>query len=589
MGILSKLKPAFWDHHDAAAGVGDKPFSFRRKWKLIVLFTSLAALIPLMGMVLVEYRLNRNIIKADAIGGLAHQTQYAQNAASAFFSRQKTLVSYILLENSYEDLVRPGRLEDILTNLNTAGCSAVRLSILDDKNRLRVHAGPPHKKDLLTQIPEQLLKQRKGEAVFGYPDTGKKKMPLFGIAVRNTLLGNSFFTLVAQMNNQQLKDQLVLAAMDNAIDFSIVDAKGHVLISPRYNVNIRKIGSMTLTETGDHRGPSEAADQTGKGYLIDYTHIPETGFILVSLTPKTNMVDQWLKPRLKLVGFLIFSIIIIFLTIMAAATYIVNLIHNADRKRVKALHQVEYTNKLASIGMLASGVAHEINNPLAIINQKTGLIKDLFTLSQEYAEHPRLLGLVDDVLSAVERCGSITKRLLNFSRHMKSKVQRVNIADIIQEMVRFVERDAERRCIGIVTDMDKGIPEFEVNRGNLQQILLNLFNNAFAAMEEGGQLEIRIERQKTEMIRILVIDNGCGIPVEDIKRVFDPFFSTRHDHQGTGLGLSITYGLVKEIGGEIHVESTVGKGTRFIVEIPMMPPESGSPEADVCYYVDKSQ
>ncbi len=574
MGILSKIKPEFWDHHDAAAGVGDRPFSFRRKWKLIVLFTSMAALIPLVALVFVEYRLSRNIINADAAALLSKQAACAKNTVSVFFSRQKELVSYILLEDHYEDLIRPGRLDGILKNLNTAGCNAVRISILDDQNRLKAHAGPPFKKDLLNLIPKKLLKQRFGNAFFGYEDPGGKQMLQLGIAMRNTLPHNGFFTLVAQMNKKMLVTMLSQITMGNAADFYILNSKGEVLIPSRYNLSIKGLhpilnsGPMTYSETVETR------DDSGNLYLTRYTQIPDTPFILFSSRPKSNMIDLWLKPRLKLAGFFVFSIFLILLSVICTATYLVNLIHAADHKRIKALHQVEYTNKMASIGMLASGVAHEINNPLAIINQKIGLIKDLFTLRREYAENPRLIGLVDDVISAVERCGSITKRLLNFSHHMKSEVQRVNISDIVHEVIGFVEKDAERRYIRIIIDVDEGIPEFEVDRGNLQQILLNLFNNAFAAMAEGGRLEIRVKQKSTDTIRITVTDNGCGIPAEDIKRVFDPFFSTRHDHKGTGLGLSITYGLVKEIGGEILVKSVLEKGTRFTIEFPMNPPES---------------
>ncbi len=219
-------------------------------------------------------------------------------------------------------------------------------------------------------------------------------------------------------------------------------------------------------------------------------------------------------------------------------------------------------------------MAHEINNPLAIINQKVGLIKDLFSFKKEYVGDEKLMVLIDEVLASIQRCGSITRRLLNFSRHMESKIEPIDLKEMINEVLAFLEKEAERRRVDISVDHVDNIPEFESDRGSLQQIFLNLINNAFAAMEDGGHLEITVERQGEDTVCVAVADNGCGISAEDIRRVFEPFFSTRGDKGGTGLGLSITYGLVKEIGGDIQVDSKVGKGTRFSVLLPVQNEQS---------------
>jgi signal transduction histidine kinase len=287
---------------------------------------------------------------------------------------------------------------------------------------------------------------------------------------------------------------------------------------------------------------------------------------------ESGIMDLWLRPRMRLLGFMIFSIALIMVSILGVATYLVNRIHAADQRRVQALHQVEYANKLASIGGLASGVAHEINNPLAIINQKAGLIKDLFSLNQDWAGNEKLMKLVDDVLASVRRCGAITRRLLDFARHMESSIEAVDIEAIVRQVLDFVEKEAERRCIAVSVNVQGKIPTFESDRGNLQQIFLNLINNAFAAMKDGGRLDMTIARQGAAHIRVTVADTGHGIPENDLKRIFEPFFTTGHGNAGTGLGLSVTYGLVSEMGGEVTVKSQVKKGTCFTVTLPLKPP-----------------
>ncbi len=141
--------------------------------------------------------------------------------------------------------------------------------------------------------------------------------------------------------------------------------------------------------------------------------------------------------------------------------------------------------------------------------------------------------------------------------------------EVLEEVLGFLEKEAEYRSIKVSLNVPDDIPEFESDRGKVQQIFLNLVNNAFAAMEDGGSLDITVKREDEDFISATVTDTGCGIQESDIKRIFEPFFSTKTKKGGTGLGLSITCGLVQEIGGKINVQSEVGKGTTFIINIPL--------------------
>jgi signal transduction histidine kinase len=212
-----------------------------------------------------------------------------------------------------------------------------------------------------------------------------------------------------------------------------------------------------------------------------------------------------------------------------------------------ALHQAEHAGKLASIGRLAAGVAHEINNPLAIINEKAGLLLDLFTYGRECNQNPKLKGLVDSIITAVERCGTITRRLLSFARHMDASLAEVALPELVGEVLGFLGKEAAYRSITVNVTTNGEIPPFVSDRGKLQQIFLNLVNNAFAAMNDGGHLDITIGRESADTVAVTVADDGCGIPEADLKRIFEPFFTTKKSKGGTGLGLSITYGLVQDL------------------------------------------
>ena len=154
---------------------------------------------------------------------------------------------------------------------------------------------------------------------------------------------------------------------------------------------------------------------------------------------------------------------------------------------------------------------------------------------------------------------------------MDFSFQPVNLKQVIEEVIGFLGKEAEYRNIKISITVSEDIPQFESDRGKLQQVFLNLVNNSFAAMSDGGTLDISAILMRENRIRITVEDSGCGIPEKDLKKIFEPFFSTRTRVGGTGLGLSITYSLIQEIGGTIDVSSTVDVGTRFIITLPLTP------------------
>jgi two-component system NtrC family sensor kinase len=238
-----------------------------------------------------------------------------------------------------------------------------------------------------------------------------------------------------------------------------------------------------------------------------------------------------------------------------------------DDRRAALMHQVEYTNKLASVGRLAAGVAHEINNPLAIINEKAGLLRDLVQANPETPNREKLLATTDSVLRSVQRCKTVTHRLLGFARHMDVEKQTIALDSVVKEVLGFLEKEAEYRNLIVALEVADGVPQIVSDQGQLQQVFLNILNNAFAAVPDGGRIDIAIEPHGDDLVAVKISDNGVGIPKEHMERIFEPFFTTKHG-AGTGLGLSITYGIVKKLGGEVRVESERGQGTRFTVILP---------------------
>jgi two-component system NtrC family sensor kinase len=223
-----------------------------------------------------------------------------------------------------------------------------------------------------------------------------------------------------------------------------------------------------------------------------------------------------------------------------------------------------------AIGRLAAGVAHEINNPLAIINEKAGLMKDFLELSEDSGKNKeKFLSLLNAIFESVTRCRTITHRLLGFSRQTDISRDIINLNDTLREVIGFLEKEVLFRNITLELHLREDLPNVTSDKGQLEQVVLNIMNNAVDAIEKGGRIEIITDVKDENTLTISIIDNGPGIPENVVKHIFEPFFTTKEKGKGTGLGLSISYGIIQKLGGTISVQSEVNKGTNFTIEIPL--------------------
>jgi two-component system NtrC family sensor kinase len=226
--------------------------------------------------------------------------------------------------------------------------------------------------------------------------------------------------------------------------------------------------------------------------------------------------------------------------------------------------RVAQSERLASLGMLAAGVAHEINNPLGGILALTGL-----TVEEMKPEDPNRETL-QEVIRQTERCRDIVKGLLEFSRQSKANTERIDLNRILQDTLSPLAKQALFFNIEVVRDLDPGLPAVMADKSQFQQVFMNIFVNAVQAMDERGTITIASRHNRAgKCVEMAISDTGRGIAPEQIDRIFDPFFTTKESGRGTGLGLSIAYGVVTTHRGAISVRSEVGKGSTFTIRMPV--------------------
>jgi two-component system NtrC family sensor kinase len=274
--------------------------------------------------------------------------------------------------------------------------------------------------------------------------------------------------------------------------------------------------------------------------------------------------------------FLHLSALTILLVSILTTRHLVKVIRDRDAEADQLGRQLMEAGKMASLGELSAGVAHEINNPLAIILTERQILLDILDQTEHLDEgfKKELMDSLNQMDVQINRCKRITHNLLRFSRRTRSVVEKIDLNSFLEEVVELMEREARSSGIKFQTDLDETLKPVLSDPSQLQQVFLNLITNAVDAHDGKPYGTVRISTRaddEHQKARIVFADTGSGIPKEILGKIFDPFFTTKAVGKGTGLGLSICYSIMQRLGGSITVKSEVGQGTEFTLTVPYQP------------------
>ena len=353
----------------------------------------------------------------------------------------------------------------------------------------------------------------------------------------------------------------------------IVNRNGDFQTRPRFEAAVHRellTGFLSRKTVEERIAVFEHDNPSGRTFLYLMTPLKKGQWILVYQQDKTDAFAVLYRARrLAFIIFLLGGLGIVGMSIFLSRR-MVQRIARADREKEMMNEQVIETGKLASVGELAAGIAHEINNPMAIMVEEAGWIEDLLQ-EEEFKEGANLdefKRAVKQIKTQGKRCKEITHKLLSFARKTDPKVTAVQLNDLVEEIVALCEQRARYSNIRISTNLMPDLPTIHASPSEMQQVLLNLINNAVDAMEKnGGDIDITTRVDGAHVV-LDVGDTGPGIPQANLARIFDPFFTTKPVGKGTGLGLSICYGIIRKIGGEISVDSVLGMGAVFHIRVP---------------------
>lgn len=315
----------------------------------------------------------------------------------------------------------------------------------------------------------------------------------------------------------------------------------------------------------------EHPDAAGKDSIFAVTPLNNGRWILIYQQQISDAFESWnTAQKTAIFLFVVWAGIVGVFTYFVSRRMTLRIEEVIDQKD-KMSDQVVEAGRLASIGELAAGIAHEINNPVAVMVEEAGWIQDLLSeddpaTADNLTEIERAAG---QIRTQGGRCKEITHKLLSFARKTDPTAKKLDLNELIEEIISLVDQKTRYANVTLETLLARDLPPVWASATELQQVLLNLLNNSVDAMNPTGG-HIRISTQlKGRQIVLRVIDNGIGIADANLSRIFDPFYTTKPVGQGTGLGLSICYGIIQKLGGKIHAQSAKGIGTTFTITLPV--------------------
>jgi len=567
----------------------DRLISQRRYRKMVIVVVasvSAVAVVPLLIMSVITYRQYEDAFHAELTRPMLRFAEAGKASIESYLSERLSALAVVARENSVDELRDPERLRTLLLNLNQTFGGVVDLALIDEEGNPVTYAGPQGTGTSVSHADDPWFREVTGRGMcVSDVFQGYRNLPHMIVAILHDAPDDQPYVLRATIDTDAFH-WLVRARSARRPERDPVCRRCHSLgvlpFSDAFIINQERVLQSSSRLYGNVLDPTplpglppsrqaellEIEDEQGEPLIVSYAQIERSPFTLVVLSPRVALHAGWLPVRRDLLLFPVISALLIMAVVIWGSIYVVNRVREADTKRAALYHKIEYTNKMAAIGRLGAGVAHEINNPLSIITQKAGLVRDLLELSSEAPSSEKLMPLINSVLKSAERCGRITHRLLGFAKHMEVQWENIDLDMLLREVLEFLEKEASYREIKVEFNYDEEAPTIVSDRGQLQQVFLNIVNNAFAAVEDGGRIEIGIDRLGDHAVAVSIADNGVGIPEDQLENIFDPFFTTKKG-AGTGLGLSITYGIVQKLGGQISVNSKVGEGTTFIVTLPV--------------------
>jgi len=519
-------------------------------------------------------------LESSTIATIERIVEDHRHMIDSFLTNRKANLEFVLDSYPFEALSDPEELLKILHNLQKESSTFVDLGLFDQEG-IHLNYQGPYKlvgKDYAEApwFKEVLKKGHYISDIF----LGLRRIPHFIIALTREEAGKTWI-IRSTIDTYMFNDLVKKIRIGKTGEAYLLNAEGIFQTERRSGGNLMDKDPEVMEKPLAHTGIKTFVEKDSRGneYLYATTWLKDKNWLLVVRQEKADAFRFFRSA----------AYLIVLITILGGGAIvgiaflltgrIVRRMERLDTEREALGGQLIRASRLAELGEMATGFAHEINNPLQIMKSEQALIDSIFSELKEKGDlqPSESLSELEDSMQQIDiqisRCGAITQSILKFGRQSEPVVEDIALQEYIPEITGMVEKKAAVHGIALTQEVSEDTPPVHGDRGQLQQVLLNLYNNAFDAIiarhgAQGGELVVGARAKEDGRVEIFVRDNGSGISLEDRTKIFSPFFTTKPVGKGTGLGLSVCYGIINKMGGIMEVDSEKGVGTTFNVILP---------------------
>jgi len=558
---------------------------YKRQFRKFVFFTAVSSIIPLLILGWIFNYYYTDFVKARTKASFVTQLEQHCKLVELFLQEQVAKLELAVRNHAKDFLADERNLSAIFVTINEKRGAFTDLGLIDSEGRHLAYVGPYDLMDKNYSNSfwfQEIMTGPSKQVYISDMFLGFRDVPHFIIAVMGTD-GIERWILRATIETEVFRRIVEDVKIGSTGEVFLLNTQGVYQSNPSRGGKMLErsvFPVMPFTETvkvaigrfGTSENPDRPALQ-----IASYVWLNNPRWMLVMRQDYSEALYDVNHVNYVMLIILHASAFMILVVTIFITRYMIRAMRKRDVELDRANECFFQASKLASVGELSAGVAHEINNPLAIINFEGQILADMEKESEMAPEfREQLLRSLARISNQVKRCKRLTHNLLKFSRQTESQIGDVDVNSLIADVIPLVEREASTSGIRLIVEPEPDLPRVSADSSQLQQVFLNLITNAIDAHNQTGYGSVRISTRanaKDKGVDVLISDTGSGIPQEIIDKIFDPFFTTKPVGKGTGLGLSICYGIVSKLGGHLSVQSKHGEGSVFTVFLPFEPPQ----------------